>query len=151
MGAGAAIGLLADLKTPEELPYPDLVFLPIFNEDKRYLERWGGVLAGGAKRVTTMATDCHQNTFDDLLPDGEVRRATDDAVALIRADIDGREAEPVGVRMRIDGGDAADADVGAPVASGAFDRVDSQAGHRQSVCQLLGGQAQVDVDAQPFE
>ena len=41
MGAGAAIGLIADLKTPEELPYPDLVFLPIFNEDKRYLERWG--------------------------------------------------------------------------------------------------------------
>jgi hypothetical protein len=29
------------------------------------------VLAGGTKRVTTMGTDCHRNTFRDLLPDSE--------------------------------------------------------------------------------
>ncbi|MBK8994179.1 MAG: hypothetical protein IPM35_00300 [Myxococcales bacterium] len=71
IGAGAAIGLIADLKEPELLPYPDLVLLPIVSEDKRYLERWGTVLASGKKRVTTMGTDCHQNTFKDILPDGE--------------------------------------------------------------------------------
>lgn len=71
IGAGAAIGLIADLKEPELLPYPDLVMLPILSEDKRYLERWGSVLSGGTKRVTTMGTDCHRNTFKDLLPDGE--------------------------------------------------------------------------------
>jgi hypothetical protein len=72
LGAGAILGLLADAtKTPEELPYPDLAFLPIVNEDPRYLERWGSVAASGVKRVTTMATDCHQNTFKALLPDGE--------------------------------------------------------------------------------
>ncbi|MFO0565871.1 MAG: hypothetical protein U0263_09420 [Polyangiaceae bacterium] len=71
IGAGAAIGLIADLKNPEELPYPDLVFLPIWSEDKRYLETWGTVLSSGKKRVTTLGTDCHRNTFKDLLPDGE--------------------------------------------------------------------------------
>jgi hypothetical protein len=29
------------------------------------------VLASGAKRVTTMATDCHRNSFPAILPDGE--------------------------------------------------------------------------------
>jgi len=71
IGAGPALGLIADLKEPELLPHPDLVMLPIVSEDKRYLERWGTVLASGKKRVTTMGTDCHQNVFKDLLPDGE--------------------------------------------------------------------------------
>ena len=50
---------------------PDLIFLPIFSEDPRYLERWGSVLARGGRRVTTMGTDCHRNSFPALLPDGE--------------------------------------------------------------------------------
>ncbi len=87
----------------------------------------------------------------DLLADGEVRRAADDAVPLIGADVDRREAQAVGVGVRLDGGDAADADVGAPVAAGALDRVDGEAGHRQPVRQILGGKAQVDVVAQPLE
>ena len=71
IGAGAVITLLGRLDEPEALPFSDLVFLPIVSEDKRYLERWGSVLAAGKKRVTTMGTDCHRNTFKDLLPDGE--------------------------------------------------------------------------------
>lgn len=71
IGAGAAITLIGRLDEPEALPFSDLVFLPIVSEDKRYLERWGSVLAAGKKRVTTMGTDCHRNTFKDLLPDGE--------------------------------------------------------------------------------
>lgn len=71
IGAGAAIGLIADLKEPELLPHPDLVMLPIWSEDKRYLQAWGSALAAGRRRVTTLGTDCHRNTFKDLLPDGE--------------------------------------------------------------------------------
>lgn len=70
-GAGGLLGLLAKLNFPEELPHPDLSLLPIVNEDDRYLERWGTVLARGARRTTTIGTDCHQNTLPDLLPDGE--------------------------------------------------------------------------------
>ncbi len=71
-GAGAAMGLLSKLaKSPEDLPYPDLVFLPLFSEDPRYLDTWGSVLASGVHRVTTMATDCHQNAFPQIMPDGE--------------------------------------------------------------------------------
>jgi hypothetical protein len=69
---GAALPLLTKVNTaPEDLPQSDLIFLPIFQEDPVYLSTWAAVLAGGAKRVTTMGTDCHQNTFQALLPDGE--------------------------------------------------------------------------------
>lgn len=72
LGMGPAIGLVTKLKkTPEELPYSDLIFLPLFSEDPRYLETWGGVLATGVRRVTTLGTDCHENVFKDLMPDGE--------------------------------------------------------------------------------
>jgi hypothetical protein len=53
------------------LPHPDLAILPLWSEDPRYLERWGSVLARGARRVTTMGTDSHQNTLPQLLADGE--------------------------------------------------------------------------------
>jgi len=68
---GAAVGLLTKLSTPEQLPYSDLVLLPVLTEDPAYIERWGSVLARGARRVTTMATDCHENVFQQPLPDGE--------------------------------------------------------------------------------
>jgi hypothetical protein len=70
-GAGGLVGLLGKLKSPELLPHPDLTLLPIINEDARYLERWGSVLATGARRLTTIGTDCHQNTLAKPLPDGE--------------------------------------------------------------------------------
>lgn len=63
--------LILSSERPDDLPHPDLIFLPIFSEDPRYLERWGSVLARGGRRVTTMGTDCHRNSFPALLPDGE--------------------------------------------------------------------------------
>jgi hypothetical protein len=69
---GQALLLLTKVNsTPQDLPFPDLVVLPLFLEDPIYLSTWGTVLAGGVKRVTTMATDCHRNSFPALLPDGE--------------------------------------------------------------------------------
>lgn len=69
---GEALDLLVKAtKAPEELPHSDLVFVPIFKEDPVYLATWSAVLASGARRATTMGTDCHRNTFSALLPDGE--------------------------------------------------------------------------------
>jgi hypothetical protein len=53
------------------LPHPDLLVMPLWQEDPRYLERWGGVLAGGTRRVTTMGTDSHRNTLPEEAADGE--------------------------------------------------------------------------------
>ena len=53
------------------LPHPDLFIVPWISEDPRYLERWSQVLARGVRRVGTMGTDCHRNTFEALLEDGE--------------------------------------------------------------------------------
>jgi hypothetical protein len=72
VGAGSAIELLSDLvKQPERLPHGDLILMQIVSEDPDYLDMWGTVLASGVKRVTTMGTDCHRNTFPQLMPDGE--------------------------------------------------------------------------------
>lgn len=69
---GPALELLVKVNTrKDELPHPDLVLLPLFVEDPVYLSKWGTVLASGARRVTTMGTDCHRNSFPALLPDGE--------------------------------------------------------------------------------
>ena len=87
----------------------------------------------------------------DLLPDGEVRRAADDAMVLAGADVDRGETQAVGVRVRVDARDVRDADVRAPVAARALDRVDGEAGHRQARRQVLRRQAQVNVLAQPLE
>ncbi|MCA9712177.1 MAG: hypothetical protein KDK70_40445, partial [Myxococcales bacterium] len=53
------------------LPHSDLVLFPLWQEDPRYQQRWGSVLASGVRRVTTMGTDAHRNTFPQALPDGE--------------------------------------------------------------------------------
>ncbi|MFZ4580300.1 MAG: hypothetical protein ACOYOB_18105 [Myxococcota bacterium] len=59
------------LNTEGKAPHPDLVLLGLLEEDERYASRWGTVLAGGAKRVTTLATDSHRNALPMELPDGE--------------------------------------------------------------------------------
>jgi hypothetical protein len=70
--AGAALELLLlNSEHPEELPAPDLILLPIITEDPKYLDTWAFILSQGHKRVTTMGTDCHRNTFDVALADGE--------------------------------------------------------------------------------
>lgn len=53
------------------LPHPDLFLLLFDLEDAVYFERWGTVLAHGHRRVTTMGSDCHRNTFPQLMQDGE--------------------------------------------------------------------------------
>jgi hypothetical protein len=70
-GADDVLGLLLKQSTPEEIPQSDLVLLAFLHEDDRYLERWGTVLARDARMVTTIGTDCHQNTFQQIMPDGE--------------------------------------------------------------------------------
>jgi hypothetical protein len=55
----------------EGLPHPDAFFTAFALEDERYLSRWGTVLARGGRRVTTMGTDCHRNSFPQKLQDGE--------------------------------------------------------------------------------
>lgn len=55
----------------DAMPHPDLIVMSFMSEDPRYLERWGGTLARGVKRTTTMGTDCHRNSFPGELQDGE--------------------------------------------------------------------------------
>lgn len=71
-GVGAELLLnYVDKQQFDALPHPDL-FLAAFNlEDPVYLSTWGSVLARGVKRVTTFGSDCHQNSFPQLLQDGE--------------------------------------------------------------------------------
>lgn len=74
VGAGPLVGLIATAtrdNTDPSLPHPDLILAPVISEDPIYLTKWGTVLSRGAKRVTTMGTDCHNNTFKTLLADGE--------------------------------------------------------------------------------
>lgn len=52
------------------MPHPDVGVIGFISEDPRYLERWGTVLSQ-TKRVTTMGTDCHRNSFKPALQDGE--------------------------------------------------------------------------------
>lgn len=72
LNLGAGLLLLDQLdNAPEDLPHSDLIVMPLWTEDPIYLERWGSVLASGARRVTTAGTDAHRNTFPEQLPDGE--------------------------------------------------------------------------------
>ncbi|MCA9688726.1 MAG: hypothetical protein KC636_03905, partial [Myxococcales bacterium] len=70
LGAALALVAKAEMKDPG-LPHPDLSLLPIYTEDPAYVDTWAAVLAQGARRVTTMGTDCHRNTFTQELADGE--------------------------------------------------------------------------------
>ncbi|MCX4241793.1 hypothetical protein [Paraliomyxa miuraensis] len=68
----AGLALLTQILTGDPgLPHSDLVLFPLWQEDPRYLERWGSVLSSGVRRVTTMGTDAHRNSFPQELPDGE--------------------------------------------------------------------------------
>ncbi len=71
--AGTALELMGRLiqNQTEGMARPDLVFLFLFSEDPIYLSTWSKSLASGARRVTTMGTDCHRNSFPQLLEDGE--------------------------------------------------------------------------------
>ncbi len=53
------------------LPDPNLLLTSFHLEDPAYLTTWGTTLARGAKRVTTMGTDCHRNSLPQIAQDGE--------------------------------------------------------------------------------
>ena len=72
--AGVAADLVlnyADKGMLDGLMHPDLFLAAFVLDDDTYLTTWGTVLARGTKRVTTMGSDCHRNTFPQLLQDGE--------------------------------------------------------------------------------
>ncbi len=54
-----------------ETMHPDLILVALVDEDPRYQETWARVAEAGHRRVTTMGTDCHRNTFNLALSDGE--------------------------------------------------------------------------------
>jgi hypothetical protein len=63
--------LMTKLGDPDAVPHPDLVLLPLLSEDPAYVDTWASVLASGARKLTTMGTDCHRNTFTQPLADGQ--------------------------------------------------------------------------------
>ncbi len=72
VGTLAELALQVDRKEFDGMPHPDLFLAAYVKfEDDRYLSTWGSVLARGVKRVTTLGTDCHRNTFPPLMQDGE--------------------------------------------------------------------------------
>jgi hypothetical protein len=67
-----AVGtLITKIGDPEAIPHPELVLLPLLSEDPAYVDTWASVLASGARKLTTMGTDCHRNTFTQTLADGQ--------------------------------------------------------------------------------
>ncbi len=69
--AGAVLDLLAKLtSTPELLPTPELLLLPIWQENTADLERWSR--AAETRRLTgVLATDAHRNALPGDAGDGE--------------------------------------------------------------------------------
>lgn len=74
LNAGNFVDVLAKVDKGDftGLLHPDLTFALLRDiEQPTYLNTWGTVLARGVQRVTTMGTDCHRNSFPQLLADGE--------------------------------------------------------------------------------
>jgi hypothetical protein len=69
----AAVASLLTMVHDEDpgLPHPDLAIFPLWQENPVYQETWGTVLSHGLRRITTMGTDSHRNSFPQLLADGE--------------------------------------------------------------------------------
>ncbi len=63
--------LIPVLIEPSETLEPDLILLALLTLDPRYDKTWAQVARSGVRRVTTMGTDCHRNTFTLLLSDKE--------------------------------------------------------------------------------
>lgn len=72
LNLGQAAVLVAKVEMGDPgLPHPALALLPIISEDPAYLDTWSQTLAAGARRITTMGTDCHRNSFPQLMADGQ--------------------------------------------------------------------------------
>jgi hypothetical protein len=63
--------LKIDAKMFDGLPDPNLFLAGYKLEDPAYVTTWGSALSRGVKRVTTMGTDCHRNSFPEIAQDGE--------------------------------------------------------------------------------
>jgi hypothetical protein len=53
------------------LMHPDLFLAAFVLDDDTYFQAWGTVLARGHKKLTTMGSDVHRNSFPQKLQDGE--------------------------------------------------------------------------------
>lgn len=74
LNGGVALDLVfnyAEQGLVDRLMHPDLFLAGFTLDDPKYLATWGTVLSRGHKRVTTMGSDTHRNTFPQLLQDGE--------------------------------------------------------------------------------
>lgn len=71
-GNGLELVLKLEKGQFDGLPDPNMLLAAFRDvEASSYLDTWGAVLARGAKRTTTMGTDCHRNTLPQLAQDGE--------------------------------------------------------------------------------
>jgi len=71
MQIGEALRLIFQLRDGIiDPPHSDLFLMTVLQDDARYQKKWGTALARGAQPVTIMATDCHQNTVSQIMPDG---------------------------------------------------------------------------------
>jgi len=71
-GIGEALRLIFQLRDNIiDPPHSDLFLMSILEEDERILQKWGNTLVGGVQSTTIMATDCHQNTVSQEMPDGK--------------------------------------------------------------------------------
>ena len=86
----------------------------------------------------------------DLLAEGDVRRAADDRRLLRLAQVDRNEAQAVGVRVRLHGGDGADADA-VPLFAATDDAPNLDAGECQAVGQCPRRQGERDIVREPFQ
>ena len=87
----------------------------------------------------------------DLLAGGDVGRATDDRLRPL-AGVDGSEAEAVGVGMGLDAEHVGHADeLGLPLLADDLPALDLGDGIGHAACELLGGEVDIDVVAQPGE
>ena len=87
---------------------------------------------------------------DDLLADGDVRRAADDALRA-RTGFHCHETQPVGVRMGVDGLHLGRTDLLAPISAGRVDLVDGEARLGELLGKFLRREVDVDVLSQPLQ
>lgn len=67
----AAAQMIPVLLDEKETMNPDLLLLPLLQEDPRYLKTWAELAEAGTRLTSTLGTDCHRNTFNLPLSDNE--------------------------------------------------------------------------------
>jgi len=62
---------LLDYVDRRNSPAPDLVWMAFFETSAAYSERWDALIADGQRVTGVAGTDAHENSFPDLMSDGE--------------------------------------------------------------------------------